>query len=79
MMMGASTKARRRSVAAVRAVPRDRLLVESDVHSTRETPAGTAGAVAYLAAALGEPLERIADETAHNGRAFLERVMGNND
>jgi len=82
--MCSSDKARRQGLEAVRAVPRDRLLAESDVHAPRDVAVGTAGAIAYMAMALledGEDAEdadqvssmmlTVADLTTRNGLAFL--------
>ena len=84
--MCSSDKARRQGLQAVRAVPRDRLLAESDVHCPRDVAVGTAGAIAYMAMALLEEdggddaedadqvsrmMETVADLTTRNGLAFL--------
>lgn len=76
--MCSSEKSRRQGLQAIRAVPRNRLLAESDVHCTLDAPAATAGAIAYIAAALAdrdETLETVADLTTRNGLAFLGRVL----
>lgn len=70
--MCTSDKARRQGWEAVRAVPLDRLLVESDVHHPSDVASGTAGAVAYIAWALERPLEEVAEITARNGLNFLQ-------
>ena len=70
--MCTSEKARRQGRDAVRAVPRNRLLAESDVHHPLDVPAGTAGAIAYLAWALERPIPEVAELTATNGLAFLQ-------
>jgi Tat protein secretion system quality control protein TatD with DNase activity len=48
-----SEKSLRRGREAVRAVPKERLLVESDVSDPSDVLGGTTGAIAYLAWALG--------------------------
>ena len=73
--MCSSTKSRRQGVRAIAAVPRHRVLAESDVHCTTDVAAGTAGAIAYLASALGESLESVADLTTRNGLAFLGSIL----
>lgn len=70
-VMCTSEKARRKGMEAVLAVPSDRLLAESDVHATADVGLGTAGAVAYIAAAKGEGLSVIAEQTAINGLRYL--------
>jgi Tat protein secretion system quality control protein TatD with DNase activity len=50
--MSSSEKSRRQTIQAICQVPTNRLLAESDVHSSRHVAAGTAGAVAYIAWAL---------------------------
>lgn len=74
--MCSSEKSRRQGRLAIRTVPRDRLLAESDVHDDNDVAGGTAGAVAYLAWALEEPLPSVADLTRRNGLAFLQRAHG---
>jgi len=69
--MCSSEKSRRQGLEAIRAVPFDRLMAESDVHTTEDVPAGTAGAIAYIAFALDKPLIEVAEMTASNGVAFL--------
>jgi len=72
--MCSSEKARRQGRLAIRAVKRDRLLAESDVHSDADVARGTAGSVAYIAWALGESLESVAELTKRNGLRFLGRA-----
>lgn len=74
--MCTSDKARRQGREAVRAVPSDRLMAESDVHHPGDVPAGTAGAIAYMAWALEEPIPMVAERTAKNGLAFLRSHLG---
>lgn len=76
--MCTSDKARRQGREAARAVPLNRLLAESDVHHPDDVATGTAGAIAYLAWALEEPITRIAEITAKNGLAFLQSHLDNN-
>jgi Tat protein secretion system quality control protein TatD with DNase activity len=73
-VMSTSEKARRQGCLAIRQVPPDRLLAESDVHSDADVAVGTAGAVAYLAWALDEPLAAVADRTRLNGLRFLQKL-----
>ncbi|HEY3356664.1 MAG TPA: TatD family hydrolase [Polyangia bacterium] len=68
----------RKPLAAVRAVPRDRLLVETDApyqtprpHRGRGEPAHLAAVAAAVAAALGLPLAELAALTTANARAVL--------
>ena len=70
--MCTSEKARRQGRDTVRAVPFNRLLAESDVHHPADVPAGTAGAIAYLAWALERSIPDVAEITAQNGLCFLQ-------
>eukprot|EP00980_Cylindrotheca_fusiformis_P018938 scaffold6331_cov195-Cylindrotheca_fusiformis.AAC.2 len=69
--MTTSEKSRRKGRDAVRAVPSDRLLVESDVHSSQDVLGGTAGAIAYVAWARDGDIMDIANSTSRNGLAFV--------
>ena len=69
--MCTSEKSRRKGREAVRAVPKDRLLVESDVHATSELLLGTAGAISYVAHSTQIDIIDIAKLTTRNGLAFL--------
>lgn len=69
--MSTSEKSRRKGRDAVRAVPDDRLLVESDVHSSQDLLGGTAGAIAYVAWARDSDIMDIATATSINGLAFI--------
>lgn len=70
-VMTTSEKARRKGREAVRSIPADRLLVESDVHASKDLLGGTAGAIAYVAWARDEELSHTAKLTSDNGIAFL--------
>jgi Tat protein secretion system quality control protein TatD with DNase activity len=71
--MCTSDKERRQGREAVRAVPPDRILVESDVSRSDGVAVGTAGAVAYVAWCLDEPMGEVAQRTCANGLQFLRR------
>ena len=73
-VMCTSEKAKRKGMEAVRAVPPRRLLAESDVHNTADITLGTAGAVAYIAAARGEELSYVAEQTTINGLRYLSAL-----
>ena len=73
-LMCTSEKARRKGIEAVISVPSDRLLVESDVHSTADVRLGTAGAVAYVAFARGDTLSDVAEQTTRNGLRYLSSL-----
>lgn len=73
--MCTSAKSRRQGRDAVRQVPRDRLLAESDVHAEKTVALGTAGAIAYMSWALDEQIEDMADVTTRNGLCFLKRLQ----
>lgn len=70
-LMCTSERARKKGLESVRSVPCDRLLVESDVHTPGDVVLGTAGSVAYVAHARGEPIEDVAQQTRLNGLRFL--------
>jgi Tat protein secretion system quality control protein TatD with DNase activity len=74
VLMCSSEKSKRQGQDAVRAVPTDRLLAESDVHAADDVAIGTAGAIANLAEALERPLKEVASITTANGLAFLGRI-----
>jgi Tat protein secretion system quality control protein TatD with DNase activity len=73
-VMCTTVKAKRQGQDAVREVPVDRLMAESDVQAPDNVKAGTAGAVAYIASCLDLPIGRVAELTALNGLAFLQTV-----
>mmetsp|Transcript_14871 Transcript_14871/g.26261 ORF Transcript_14871/g.26261 Transcript_14871/m.26261 type:complete len:485 (+) Transcript_14871:141-1595(+) len=73
-IMCTSDKARKKGMEAVRSIPPDRLLVESDVHASVDVALGTAGAVAYAAQVRGEMLEEVAECTTRNGLRFLSSL-----
>eukprot|EP00581_Thalassiosira_minuscula_P011061 CAMPEP_0183715888 /NCGR_PEP_ID=MMETSP0737-20130205/9968_1 /TAXON_ID=385413 /ORGANISM="Thalassiosira miniscula, Strain CCMP1093" /LENGTH=442 /DNA_ID=CAMNT_0025945061 /DNA_START=210 /DNA_END=1538 /DNA_ORIENTATION=+ len=73
-IMCTSEKARKKGMEAVRSIPPDRLLVESDVHASVDVTLGTAGAAAYAAQARGETLEEVAEHTTRNGLRFLSSL-----
>jgi Tat protein secretion system quality control protein TatD with DNase activity len=70
-----SDKSRMQGRDTVRAIPRDRLLVESDIHSSSLETLGTTGAVAYLAWALEEPIQVVAQTVIENGLRFLQSLL----
>jgi Tat protein secretion system quality control protein TatD with DNase activity len=74
-VMCTSSKAKRKGKEAVCAIPLDRLLVESDVHSPEDLLGGTAGAISYVAWARKASVEDIAETTARNGMAFACRGL----
>ena len=69
--MCTSEKSRRKGREAVLAVPKDRLLVESDVHASSDLLGGTAGAISYVAHSTKIDIIDIAKLTTRNGLAFL--------
>lgn len=71
-----SDKSRRQNVRALQQVPRDRLLVESDVHRHDHVAAGTAGAIAYVTWALQQQVQDGGDirECGNAGPISLEDV-----
>ena len=70
-VMNTSEKSRRKGREAVCSIPPDRLLVESDVHSSQDLLGGIAGAVAYVAWARQESIPHVAKLTSRNGMSFL--------
>jgi Tat protein secretion system quality control protein TatD with DNase activity len=77
--MCTSDKSRRKGREAVRAVPSDRILVESDVHSPSDLRGGTAGAIAYAAWASNTSVEEMAEVTSRNGLTFLGSAAQESD
>ena len=73
-LMCTSEKARKKGGEAVRAIPSERLLVESDVHCPSDVALGTAGAASYAANVRGLSLEEIVTTTTTNGLRFLGSV-----
>jgi hypothetical protein len=71
--MCTSDKSRRKGREAVKAVPMDRLMVESDVHHPRDVLGGTIGAIAYTSWAREVSPVDVADWSARNGLEFLGR------
>ena len=78
-VMCTSEKARKKGSEAVRSIPSDRLLVESDVHNSADVILGTAGAAAYAAQVRGESLEQVARSTTKNGLRFLSSLGSRTD
>ena len=73
-LMCTSEKALRRGTEAVRSVPSDRLLVESDVHASIDVTLGMARAVAHAAHVRGERIEDVAERCVINGLRFLSSL-----
>jgi len=74
-VMNHSEKARRKGRDTVRSIPMNRLMVESDVHSSQDLLGGTLGAVAYVAWARDETIHHVANVTSENGMRFLTAVQ----
>lgn len=72
--MCTSDKARKKGKEAVQAVPLDRLLVESDVHSDMDVAGGTVGAISYVAWARNMHARDVMSATSKNGLAFLGSI-----
>ena len=72
--MCSSEKSRKQGRDAIRRVPPDRLLAESDVHHSDDSLGGTALAVAYLAWALEESVSVVAQRTTANALRFLQSI-----
>jgi Tat protein secretion system quality control protein TatD with DNase activity len=73
-VMNTSEKSRRKGREAVSSIPSDRVLVESDVHSSQDLLGGTVGAIAYVAWARKESIYHVANVTSQNGMTFLAPV-----
>lgn len=71
-----SEKSQRKGKEAVQAVPWNRLMVESDVHHSRDVLGGTLAAISYVAWAREESIVHVAEVTTRNGMAFLSSVIG---
>jgi len=73
-LMCTSEKARRKGMEAVRSIPSNRLLIESDVHAQEDVALGTAGALAFVAQVREQPIEKLSDDCVKNGLKFLDSV-----
>jgi Tat protein secretion system quality control protein TatD with DNase activity len=69
--MCTSDKSRRKGRDAVKAVPIDRIVVESDVHHLQDVLGGTIGAILYVAWSKQVSAVEIAERSARNGLKFL--------
>ena len=67
-----SKKSRKQTIEAIRAIPSDRLLVESDVHRPEDEVGGTVGALAFVAWAREETLLSVVEQCNRNARRFLD-------
>ena len=72
--MCTSEKSRKKGKEAVQAVPINRLLVESDVHSDADVAGGTIGAIAYVAWARSMKAKEVVSATTKNGSMFLGSI-----
>ena len=59
---------------AVRYVPDDRILSESDVPRVEDVKMGTAGSIAYISTVRGISISQTARLTAENGLRFLKSI-----
>jgi Tat protein secretion system quality control protein TatD with DNase activity len=76
--MCTADKARRQGRDAVRAVPIQRLLVESDVHAPSDVLGGTMGAAAYVAAIRDESIAITVRATTQNALRFCKSICPTN-
>lgn len=82
-LMCSSDKSQEKGFEALQEVPHNRLLAESDVHSTNDVSIGTAGAIAYIHYALSKNKNKkfanltfidVAKLTTTNGIHFLKSI-----
>lgn len=73
-MMCTSTKAKRQGMETLRSIPRNRILIESDVHCSDHVALGAAGTIAYIAHVRNETIENVAEWTTQNGLRFLSAI-----
>ena len=75
VLMCRSDKSRQQGVEAIQAVPLQRILVETDVHTSDDDLPGAMGAIAYISFALRLPLLDAATITSENGLRFLASAL----
>lgn len=72
--MCTSEKSRKKGKDAVQAVPLNRLLIESDVHSDLDVAGGTVGAISYVAWARNMQARDVMSTTSKNGSNFFGSI-----
>ena len=72
--MCSSEKSARKGRDAIRAIPLDRILVESDVPTSEHMRLGTAGSIAFIASVREMSLDHVAKLTAVNGLTFFRSL-----
>ena len=77
-MASQSPKSIRKHKEALRSIPMERILVESDVSNSNNVVLGTIGAIKYIAKSLDKSIEEISYLVSNNGIRFLSKHIAAN-
>jgi Tat protein secretion system quality control protein TatD with DNase activity len=74
-VMCTSVKSKRQGCETIVSIPRNRLLIESDVHCTDHVVLGAVGTIAYVAHVLNESIESVGKLSTTNGLRFFQQLF----